>query len=386
MATELDLPKALAELITQLNNLRKLITIGGKQYKYDAKSNSYKGDGGKSFSVSQLKGKAREAFQTIKTAGKSTAKKLKIKDKKTFSRAPKKNLVQTPSPTWGVDQNKTKSTPKTTAKKTKTNKAKGVKQKTQYKTTGKPPVQIKPKKLLKQVTKFGKKALKKIRKVPGAGTVGRGVARGIGLAGGGAQLYGLGENLVDHARGVTNLVQRARKKPYKTFGATGNKKKLIELEDAKYRGDKLKVKKTNNKKTTPTATTSKKTTPTNTSPKANEIAKVKQNIKKAKGWNKRKLEREQAYLEKFGKQPRTWQKPDGQVSRKPSEGDFKSSSKSSGKKMHAIEKRNREIHGDDRIDAVKKYHAGWKKARKEGRLEEWKKKNKARASWQIGKR
>ena len=282
MAKELDLPKALAEFITQINNLRRLVTIGGKQYKYDAKSNSYKGDGGKSFSVSQLKGKAREAFQTIKTAGKSTAKKLKIKDRKTFSRAPKKNLVQTPSPTWGVDQNKTKSTPKTTAKKTKTNKTKGVKQKTQYKTTGKPPVQIKPKKLIKGASKI----LKKIRKVPGAGMVGRGVARGIGLAGGGAQLYGLGENLVDHARGVTNLVQRARKKPYKTFGATGNKKKLIELEDAKYRGDKLKVKKTNNKKTNTTTSTK---------------SQLDQNIDKAKGWNKRQLQKKKDYQSKFGK-------------------------------------------------------------------------------------
>ena len=45
MASELDLPKALAELITQLNNLRKLVTIGGKQYRYDPKSKSYKSEG-----------------------------------------------------------------------------------------------------------------------------------------------------------------------------------------------------------------------------------------------------------------------------------------------------------------------------------------------------
>ena len=43
------------------------------------------------------------------------------------------------------------------------------------------------------------------------------------------------------------------------------------------------------------------------------------------------------------------------------------------KKMHAIEKRNREIHGDTKVQALKDRHAAWKKARKEGTLAEWEK-------------
>ena len=38
--------------------------------------------------------------------------------------------------------------------------------------------------------------------------------------------------------------------------------------------------------------------------------------------------------------------------------------KSSGKKMHAIEKKNREIHGDERIKLLKEQHAKWKADRK----------------------
>ena len=48
--------------------------------------------------------------------------------------------------------------------------------------------------------------------------------------------------------------------------------------------------------------------------------------------------------------------------------------KSSGKKMHSIEKKNREIHGNKAVDRLKTKHKEWKKARKEGKLAEWKKK------------
>ena len=48
--------------------------------------------------------------------------------------------------------------------------------------------------------------------------------------------------------------------------------------------------------------------------------------------------------------------------------------KSSGKKMHSIEKKNREIHGNKAVDRLKTKHKEWKKARKEGKLDEWKKK------------
>ena len=43
-------------------------------------------------------------------------------------------------------------------------------------------------------------------------------------------------------------------------------------------------------------------------------------------------------------------------------------------KMHSIEKKNREIHGDKAINRLKTKHKEWKKARKEGKLDEWKKK------------
>ena len=46
------------------------------------------------------------------------------------------------------------------------------------------------------------------------------------------------------------------------------------------------------------------------------------------------------------------------------------------KKMHSIEKKNREIHGDKAINKLKIRHADWKKARKEGKLKEWEKKYK----------
>ena len=42
------------EIIGQINNLRKLVTVNGKQYKYDQKSKSYKA-GGRTFTPSQLK-------------------------------------------------------------------------------------------------------------------------------------------------------------------------------------------------------------------------------------------------------------------------------------------------------------------------------------------
>ena len=43
-------------------------------------------------------------------------------------------------------------------------------------------------------------------------------------------------------------------------------------------------------------------------------------------------------------------------------------------KMHAIERKNREIHGGAAVDRLKQKHKEWKKARKEGKLDEWRKK------------
>ena len=43
------------------------------------------------------------------------------------------------------------------------------------------------------------------------------------------------------------------------------------------------------------------------------------------------------------------------------------------KRMHPIEKRNREIHGGTEVQKLKDRHAAWKKARKEGTLADWEK-------------
>ena len=56
----------------------------------------------------------------------------------------------------------------------------------------------------------------------------------------------------------------------------------------------------------------------------------------------------------------------------------KSSTKSSGKKMHAIEKKNREIHGDKAIEKLKADHAKWKADRKKAREERRKKRLKSK--------
>ena len=58
--------------------------------------------------------------------------------------------------------------------------------------------------------------------------------------------------------------------------------------------------------------------------------------------------------------------------------DKPSDKKSSGKKMHAIEKKNREIHGNERINKLKADHAKWKADRKKAREERRKKKLKAK--------
>ena len=66
------------EIIGQINNLRKLITVNGKTYKYDQKSKSYKADG-KSFTPSQLKAKLEgQSYKAPKIDNKS---KLKVKPK-----------------------------------------------------------------------------------------------------------------------------------------------------------------------------------------------------------------------------------------------------------------------------------------------------------------
>ena len=48
--------------------------------------------------------------------------------------------------------------------------------------------------------------------------------------------------------------------------------------------------------------------------------------------------------------------------------------------------KNVAIHGEDAIKSVEKYNKGWQAARKAGKLKEFKKKNKARRYWQVGRR
>ena len=56
--------------------------------------------------------------------------------------------------------------------------------------------------------------------------------------------------------------------------------------------------------------------------------------------------------------------------------DKPSDKKSSGKKMHSIEKKNREIHGDEAINKLKAKHAKWKADRKKEREKKKKLKSK----------
>ena len=58
--------------------------------------------------------------------------------------------------------------------------------------------------------------------------------------------------------------------------------------------------------------------------------------------------------------------------------DKPSDKKSSGKKMHAIEKKNREIHGDEAINKLKAKHAKWKADRKKAREDRRKKRLKSK--------
>lgn len=138
----------------------------------------------------------------------------------------------------------------------------------------------------------------------------------------------------------------ARKKALKGKGIISAGKKLIN----KVRG------KSNN-------TTTKKTTTTTTTKPSSKLKIAQDRVKKAKGYNKEKLQREVRYQEKFGKQGRTWSNPVGAKGKgKPSS--VKTDTKSKPKKMHAIEKRNRERFGDAHVDRLKAKHEEWKKRRK----------------------
>ena len=98
----------------------------------------------------------------------------------------------------------------------------------------------------------------------------------------------------------------------------------------------------------------------NPNPKQKEIDALNKHIANATGWNKKQLEKKKKYLEKFGKS-KTWKNPEGaKGGGKPSSVDTSKSTK----KMHAIEKRNRERFGDAHVDKLKAKHKAWKEARR----------------------
>ena len=120
------------EIIGQINNLRKLVTVNGKQYKYDPKSKSYKADG-KTFTPSQLKAQLKgqsykapkidnksklKIKQNIKRTGKLSPGGISRPDKGTYGRnLPSKDKYGVPSQKKRLLKPKT--TPKSTQTKTK---------------------------------------------------------------------------------------------------------------------------------------------------------------------------------------------------------------------------------------------------------------------------
>jgi len=75
------------EIIGQINNLRKLITIGGKQYRLDEKTKTYKADG-KTFTRAQLRAKLEGQSYTAPKLDKKSKLKIKPKLKRTGKLSP----------------------------------------------------------------------------------------------------------------------------------------------------------------------------------------------------------------------------------------------------------------------------------------------------------
>jgi len=162
-----------------------------------------------------------------------------------------------------------------------------------------------------KVKKGAAKVLKKIRNVKGAKTVGKGLQFGGKWGGRALKAAGILEASAGGLRTTANVVQRIRKKPLiagkEGFGGatTQFERDRIKAQNAylkkhgslkgftkahsRFNPDNKKTnKKTNTKKTTTTPTTSTK-------------SQLDQNIDKAKGWNKRQLQKKKDYQSKFGK-------------------------------------------------------------------------------------
>lgn len=205
---------------------------------------------------------------------------------------------------------------------------------------------IKPKKLVKQAKTLGKKAVmqaKRLKNVKGYGKVVKGLKIGGKVGGQALKVLGAADITGGGWRTTGNLIRRIRKKPLKAGGVIGGvttegERIRIKAQNAylkehgslkgfnKYTWENRKKKTTNNK--LKVNKTNNKTTSTK--------SQLDKNIDNAKGWNKRKLQKEKDYQSKFGKQPRTWTEGYEAKSTKPSEGDFKSTNKnkSSGSTVH----------------------------------------------------
>ena len=144
--------------------------------------------------------------------------------------------------------------------------------------------------------------------------------------------YATDTNLV---AGTINLAGRMSKFALKHNPVTGIPAQMI---DAKIRNRNKKAKTKPTTKTTPKTEikTKPKTTPTT------ETKPTTKPTPKTKTKTKRTIE----FSEPLSSKPKTKTK------------------KSAKLKMHSIEKRNREIHGDAAIDALKEKHRKWKAARR----------------------
>jgi hypothetical protein len=283
------------EIVGQINNLRKLVTVNGKQYRYDPKSKGYKADG-KTFTPSQLKAKLKGQSYTAPKIRKN----LKIKDKKPTNTSPKTSVKTKVSQA----ANKVKKAGKSLKIKNVTNVAKNLK-----------------------------------------GTVGRGAVYGLAQTGAN-KLVDEGLARVFKRKGETTAEYQARVE--KAKANLGKKRKLKPKTKVTNRRGRV-IKKVNDLKGGKELSTSirgkqKKTQPTT----SNKDIKIKS----------KKTDKPSGSNTPYWESPRQKQIPEKK------------------KRMGAIEKRNREIFGNKKIDDLKDYHKRWKAARKAGRLKEFKEKEK----------
>lgn len=164
------------------------------------------------------------------------------------------------------------------------------------------------------------------------------------------------------------LVLPTAKRTLKGIGnvLTGKKYTKNNKTYAQKLNEEERAKRQNNQSSTSKNIKKQKTSKNNSlkiSQRTKDLREAKRRVKKAKGYNKEKLQREVRYQEKFGKQGRTWSNPVGAKGKgKPSS--VKTDTKSKPKKMHAIEKRNRERFGDAHVDRLKRQHEAFKRRRK----------------------